>query len=102
MGQGRDKHANGTNRRYEYIEPMYSKGNIRVFSDIFKFIPYTVVARDLGYRSDRFKEQLTRLDEFTLKKLFAVARICGITEQQVVALVLVEWKLGRDENSETL
>ncbi len=40
--------------RYDLIRSMINDGKIVSFNDIFKFIPKTIVAKDLGKKVDRF------------------------------------------------
>jgi len=52
-----------TNRdpRYELVKPMVENGKIEVFTDIFKYIPKTKVATDLGKKVDRFNELMNNV-----------------------------------------
>jgi hypothetical protein len=82
-----------TNRdhRYELIKPMINAGNVESFNDIFKFIPKTVVATDLGKKVDRFTELMNRVEKFTLEELFTIARFCSISESKILQLVENEY-----------
>ncbi|HEY4063130.1 MAG TPA: hypothetical protein VGM30_14590 [Puia sp.] len=77
--------------RYDLIEPMIATGKITSFNDIFKYIPKTVVARDLGKKVDRFSELMVRVDKFTLEDLFIIARFCSIDEITILTLVKAEY-----------
>jgi hypothetical protein len=82
-----------TNRdsRYELIKPMLTAGNIRSFNDIFKYIPKTIVANDLGKKVDRFNELMKHVEKFTLEELFTIARFCFISEAKMLRLVESEY-----------
>jgi hypothetical protein len=77
--------------RYDLIEPMIAKGKIVSFNDIFKYIPKTVVANDLGKKVDRFSELMTRVEKFTLEDLYIIARFCSIKEVTILELVNNEY-----------
>lgn len=76
--------------RYDLIKPMINAGNIESFNDIFKYIPKTVVATDLGKKVDRFTTLMNRVEKFTVEELFTIARFCSITEQKILELTYNE------------
>lgn len=77
--------------RYDRVKPMIASGDIKIFSDIFKHVPKTVVAKDLGKKGDRFSQLIKQPDGFILKDLFLIATFCKIEESQVLRLVLNEY-----------
>ena len=77
--------------RYDLIKPMILGGKIVVFSDIFKFIPKTVVATDLGKKVVRFSELMRRVECFTLEELFMIAKFCDLDEAQILDLAVNEY-----------
>ena len=77
--------------RYELIRPMLNDGKILSFNDIFKFIPKTVVATDLGKKVDRFTELMKRVEKFTLEELFTIGRFCSLDETQILMLARDEY-----------
>jgi len=77
--------------RYSLIKPMVDAGKIVVFNDIFKFIPKTRVATDLGKKVDRFNELMTNVEDFILKDLFLIAKFCEMTEREMLELVLRQY-----------
>lgn len=82
-----------TNRdsRYSLIKPMVDAGRIQIFTDIFKYIPKTKVATDLGKKVDRFNELMNNVEEFNLKDLFLIAKFCEMTEREITELVLKQY-----------
>ena len=82
-----------TNRdpRYSLIKPMVDAGKIEVFTDIFKYIPKTKVATDLGKKVDRFNELMNNVEDFNLKDLFLIAKFCEMTERDILELVLKQY-----------
>jgi hypothetical protein len=44
--------------RYEIIRVLIEAGNIKSFAEIFRYIPKTVVYRDLGVNFNRFSRAI--------------------------------------------
>jgi hypothetical protein len=82
-----------TNRdhRYSLVKPMLDAGKIEVFNDIFKYIPKTKVATDLGKKVDRFNELMNNVEGFNLKDLFLIAKFCEMTEKEILDLTLKQY-----------
>jgi hypothetical protein len=66
---------------------MIAQGQIISFIDIFKFIPKTVVANDIKKKGDRFTYLINHVEEFTLKDLFTIARLCNMTKDEMWAFI---------------
>jgi hypothetical protein len=77
--------------RYDLIKPMLSEGKIVSFTDIFKYIPKTIVANDLGKKVDRFTVMMNQVEKFTLEELFRIAAFCRLTRDQMFGLMLKEY-----------
>ncbi len=82
--------------RYDLIKPMLSEGTIVSFTDIFKYIPKTIIANDLGKKVDRFTVMMNQVEKFTLEELFRVAGLCGLTDEQMFALMYREYLKKRE------
>lgn len=83
--------------RYDLIRPMVEAGKIMFFNDIFKYIPKTVVAKDLGKKVDRFNTLMSRVEEFMLEDLFIMAGFFDIDEDVMVTLVMNDYKRKKRE-----
>lgn len=81
--------------RYDLIKPMLSEGKINSFNDIFKYIPKTIVAKDLGKKVDRFTELMHNVEEFTVEELFTIANFCSLDEVQMLNLMLNEYRSAK-------
>jgi hypothetical protein len=81
--------------RYDLIKPMVETGKIMFFNDIFKYIPKTVVAKDLGKKVDRFNTLMSRVEEFMLEDLFIMAGFFEIDEDVIVRLVMNDYKRNK-------
>jgi hypothetical protein len=83
--------------RYDLIKPMITEGKIVSFNDIFKFIPKTVVAKDLGKKVNRFNQLMNRIEEFTLEELFIIAKFCEMDEGQMLKLAQNEYTKSKSK-----
>jgi hypothetical protein len=75
---------------------MVDAGKIEVFTDIFKFIPKTKVATDLGKKVDRFNELMNNVEDFILKDLFLIAKFCDLEEEKMLELVMKQYHETRN------
>jgi hypothetical protein len=82
--------------RYYLIKPMITEGRIISFNDIFKFIPKTIVARDIGKKVDRFTELMHKVEKFTLEELFLIAKFCEIDKGQIIQLIQEEYAKNKN------
>ena len=85
----------GKDWRYDLIKPMVGDGKIKSFNDIFKYIPKTVVATDLGKKVDRFNALMNKVEGFTIDELFKIARNCKLEESKILELTLNEYQLQK-------
>lgn len=81
--------------RYDLIKSMMRDGKIKSLLDIFKYIPKTVVADDLGKKVDRFNELMNRVDQFTVEELFLMASWCNLSPEEILQLMLVEYRKSK-------
>jgi hypothetical protein len=92
----------GRDKRYNLIKPMLKVGYINTFTDIFHYIPKTVVARDLSIKSDRFNALMQSPDEFTLRKLITLANFLDLSIHELIDLVLSELDARAKHNGSDL
>jgi len=92
MGKNYKDPVTGKDLRYELIRPMYERGLIETFRDIFKFIPKTVVSRDARLALDAFNDLLDHPEKWHLSRLFEIAANCGLTEKDIAGLVMVDYE----------
>jgi len=74
--------------RYDVIKPMVESGQLVSFNQIFKYIPKTIVAKDLGKKVDRFNVLMSHVGEFTLKELFRIGQYCKIDDWTILKLIM--------------
>lgn len=87
-------------RRFEIAQVMFHAGRIRHFTEIFDFVPKTVVVNRLGMKGDRWNYLVKHLDEFDLKHFFMIAMWVGISERDIMELVMTEFEEARRERLE--
>ena len=78
--------------RYPTIKPMLDRGKIKSFSDIFLYLPKSVLAADLGKNLKRFNELLLHVEGFTIKDLVAMSNLCGLTRMEMFRLIDQEFE----------
>jgi len=83
--------------RYDLIKPMIESGKILSFNDIFKYIPKTVVAKDLGKKVDRFNTLMSRVEEFMLSDLSIIATFFEIDEDDIIKLIMIDYKKNKED-----
>jgi hypothetical protein len=87
--------------RYELVKPMLEIGKIKSFQDIFKFVPKTIVAADLGTKVDRLTKLMKRIEKFTLEDIFTIARYCELSVHEILVLVEAEYLQNKDRIKKT-
>jgi len=92
----------GLDARYDLVKPMLDKGHIEKMSDIFKYVPKTLFFRDLGYRVDRGDQLIERPDGFIVRKLFEIARNCSLKEEEVLILMVNEYRYQKEKKTPPL
>lgn len=92
MGKNYKDPVTGKDIRYTLIRPMYDRGLVKGLRDIFKYIPKTVVARDVRLALDAFNDLLEHPGKWQLSRLFEIAANCGLTEREIGNLVIVDYE----------
>ena len=100
----------GRTKGYHLIEPMYKRGEIKVFTDIFKYVYKSVLAKDLGKEKGLFNELIKNPNGFTYMEVKKMANnfemeVCttsmviieGHPNDQPEALTYEEVKIMREE-----
>jgi hypothetical protein len=71
---------------------MLDRGKIKSFSDIFLYLPKSVLAADLGKNLKRFNELLLHVEGFTIKDLVVMSNLCGLTRMEMFRLIDEEFE----------
>jgi hypothetical protein len=77
--------------RYHTIKPMLDQGRIKKLTDIFSFLPKTVLAENMGKNLKRLNELIDRLENFTIKDLLLIGNLCSLSRQEMLALLEAEF-----------
>ncbi|MES1160673.1 MAG: hypothetical protein ABUM51_07950 [Bacteroidota bacterium] len=77
--------------RYDLIRSLYDRGKIVAFNDIFKYVPKTIVANDLGKKVDRFNKLISKVGGFTLDELALIGKFCDLEDAIIFELAINEY-----------
>lgn len=75
--------------RYDTIKGLLKAGELKKFTDIFTWIPYTIVARDFGTNNNRMKKMKADPSLWTLAEIYRLAELIGCDKKKL-ALMAVE------------
>lgn len=82
--------------RYPTIKPMFDQGRIKSLTDIFIYIPKSVLAEDMGKNLKRFNQQLHNPENFSIKDLIIIGNLCGLSRMEMFHLLNAEFDI-RDQ-----
>jgi hypothetical protein len=74
------------NPRYDTIQGLLKLGAIKKFTEIFNYIPYSVVAKDLGTNNPRMKKMTVDPALWTLGELWYLADLIGYNRKKLAEL----------------
>jgi|KBSMisStandDraft_5_1062788.scaffolds.fasta_scaffold2866923_1 hypothetical protein len=77
--------------RYNLIKLLHADGQIEILNDIFKYVPKTVVATDLGKKVTDFNVLLARPDNFELREIYRIGNLCGLSDRDAYLLVEAQY-----------
>jgi hypothetical protein len=83
--------------RYSDIKVLYEGGRIKYFTDIFRQVSKTSVARNLGIRVDRFNKYLEDVGTFVTGDLVRLASLCGLEFDAIMDIWKREYAKQREE-----
>ncbi|HEY4286519.1 MAG TPA: hypothetical protein VGN00_05420 [Puia sp.] len=72
--------------RYGIVLSLYKDGKITTLTDVFKYIPKTIVAKDLGKRVNDLNKRMDKPDLFEMGDIYLIGRLCGLTEIEIYGL----------------
>ncbi|MBS1662205.1 MAG: hypothetical protein JST68_14265 [Bacteroidetes bacterium] len=73
---------------YATIRPLFDQKEIQSFRDIFLYVSGTVFAADLGKRTDRFKELIEHVDEFTVEEIVLMGGLVRLSLMEMLTLII--------------
>lgn len=83
--------------RYDTIKGLLQAGAITRFTDIFAWIPATVVAKDLHTNGTRMKRMIKNPEEFQVKDINAIAHLIGCNPKKLGLMAVIEAKEKLDQ-----
>jgi hypothetical protein len=78
--------------RYDTIKGLLQAGAIVRFTDIFDWIPPTVVAKDLHTNGTRLKRMIKNPEEFQMKDINTIAKLIGCDPRKLGLMAVAEVK----------
>lgn len=69
--------------RYTTIKVLIQAGDITTFKEIFNWIAYTAVAKDLGKNNGTMKKLIDNPERFTLAELWKLADLIGCDKKKL-------------------
>lgn len=82
--------------RYDTIRGLLKEGAIEKFTDIFKWIPYTVVAGEYGANHVRMKKMVADPSLWTLEEIYHLADLIGYNKKKLALMAVDEVQKMRD------
>lgn len=76
--------------RYKTICGLLLAGEIKTFTGIFKWIPYSVVARDIGTSKPRMKKMVANPSLWTLGEIYRLAELIGYDKKKLLMMAAAE------------
>ena len=70
--------------RYRAVKRLIEKGDITEFNQIFKYIPKSIVAGDMGAARDRFNKKINRVEKFTFEDIFTIGKFLELEDMMIL------------------
>jgi len=74
--------------RYDTIRGLLQEKAIEKFTDIFNWIPYTVVANDFGTNNQRIKKMVADPSLWTLGEIYKLADFIGCNKKKLAEMAV--------------
>jgi hypothetical protein len=78
--------------RYDTIQGLLKEDEIKKFTDIFTWIPFSVVAADLGTSNQRMKKMISDPSLWTLEEIYQLADLIGYNRKKLGEMAVDEVK----------
>jgi len=73
--------------RLTSIAPLIKSGHIKVFSDIFRIIPVSILARELKFNYNKMKGIINNPGRLSVEECYKIGEVLGVKGDKVVKLV---------------
>jgi len=89
--------------RYEIVRSNYDEGKIRLFGDIFNYIPVSKVAGTIHKNRSRLAKSIkTQIKNLTLAPLVTIGTLCHLTVNETLQLIEAQYQTQRLTQKKTL
>lgn len=85
--------------RYKVVKELLRKGEIKTFTDIFKWIPKTKVSIDLHMNGNRMTKLIHDPSQFTMANIFKLSELIGCDEKKLLYLAGIEAEAAYRKNN---
>ena len=85
---------------YDLVRPMFTSGKLKAFSDIFKLVPKSVVAVDLGKEKGRFNKLIEDPDDLIYQEIRLFSALCNMTPSEMGTLIEMEHPRSAEETDQ--
>ena len=72
--------------RYIGVKKLIESGHITEFSQMFTYLPKTVMAHDLGTNNNRMTRLIDHAEQFTLEELSRISKLMDVSFELMVQL----------------
>ena len=76
---------------YETIRPLFEQGVITRFRDIFLYVAESTIAADLGKKTDRFKELIDHIDQYTVEEIVLMGSLIRLSFGEMIQLIIPDY-----------
>ncbi|MFT3823809.1 MAG: hypothetical protein QM731_07805 [Chitinophagaceae bacterium] len=84
--------------RYETVKEMIEAKKVVEFRQIFKYIPKTVLARDLVKNTGRMTDLINKAEKFSFEELYEISQLVEVNYSVIVDLVAKQFLEGKDKS----
>jgi hypothetical protein len=81
--------------RYLSVQTMIEANRIQKFSEVFKYIPKTIVARDTGHNYKAFVGRIIKPGNFTIDDIHKLSALFGTSPSKVFELVSADYPVKK-------
>jgi hypothetical protein len=73
--------------KYGAIRPMFEERTIRTLEDIFKYIPKSTVAEEIGRKGATLDRYIKNVDNFPIEDIRSIGRLFELSLSEMLKLV---------------
>ena len=83
---------------YDLVRPMFTSGKLKGFTAIFKLVPKSVVAVDLGKEKGRFNKLIEEPDDLIYQEIRLLGALCDMAPFEIGMLIEMEHPTPPEKN----